>query len=108
MLNIIRKTVVAIVATTTLATVASAERNIDPKYLTEIESCITELKSRIDTTDVYKIRYIVTKSRKAGTGFVLSFKISVFAPSGESRYSVYWVAKGNASPVKFKLEERTG
>lgn len=106
MLNIIRKTIVVIVATVTLATAAFAERNSNPKYLTEIESCITELKSRIDTTGVYRIRYIVTKSRKAGSRFVLSFQTSVFAPSGESLYMVYCVTNGSAAPFKFELEER--
>jgi hypothetical protein len=108
--NTIRKVAITIgvIAITALSTPAFADRNSEPAYLSEIDSCIAELTSRIDVDDAERVRHVVTRSKRSRLGYALHFDTSVFSKGGESRYSVYCVVKGDSTPVKFRFEERVG
>lgn len=105
--NNIRKAVIIIgaIAITSISTSAFADRNSDPAYLAEFDSCITELASRINVSDAERVRHVVTKSKRSRLGYALKFDTTVFSSGGESRYSVYCVVKGENAPVKFRFEE---
>lgn len=106
--KIIKKAAITIgaISITALSAPAFADRNSDPAYLSEFDSCITELSNRIDVSDAERVRHVITKSKRSRLGYALKFDTSVISPAGESRYSVYCVAKGTNEPVKFRFEER--
>ena len=108
MKNTIRKAAVTIgtIAITALSTPVLADRNNDIAYGNEIDSCIAEFVSRIDVTEADRVRYVVTRSKRSGIGYALSFSSHVFSSEGENSYSVYCVARGSGAPVKFKLKEK--
>ena len=106
MLNTIRKTALGIVTVAALSAPAFANRNNTPAYMAEIDSCIAELTRRIDVDDAERLRHVITKSRRSGSRYALSFKTTVFTPNGESNYSVYCVASGSNAPIAFKVKEQ--
>lgn len=87
---------------------ALAERNGDPAYLTEIDSCVSELVSRIDVSAAERVRHVITKSKRSRLGYALNFKTTVFSAGAESSYSVYCVAKGAEAPIRFRFKELSG
>lgn len=103
----IKKTAITIgaLAVTAFSSPAFAERHSDPAFLEEIDSCVAELTSRIDMTNADRLRHVVTNSKRSGIGYALKFNTSVFSAEGEARYSVYCVARGDQSPVKFRFKE---
>ena len=107
MKNTIRKAAITIgaIAIMSFSTNAFAERNGEPAYLTEFDSCVAELTSRIDVSDAERLLHVITKSKRSRLGYALKFNTSVFTAGVESRYSVYCVAKGENAPVKFRFEE---
>jgi hypothetical protein len=106
MLNMIKKIALSTIGIVVLSAPALAERNNTPDYMAEIDSCIVEFNSRIDTNDAERLRHIVTKSRRSGNRYAFNIKTTVFTAEGESYYSVYCVARGNSAPIAFKLKER--
>ena len=105
--NTIRKAAITIgaIAVMSFSTSALAERNGEPAYLTEFDSCVAELTSRIAAAGAERFRHVITKSKRSRLGYALKFNTSVFTAGVESRYSVYCVAKGENAPVKFRFEE---
>ncbi len=108
MINTIRKAAITIgsIAIVGLSTPVQADRNADIAYVNEIDSCITEFTTRVDVTEAERVRYVVTKSKRSGIGYALSFNTHVYSSDGEVSYSVYCVARGSNTPVKFKLKEK--
>jgi len=98
----------ATIAITALSAPAFANRNSEPLFLAEIDSCIAELTRHIDVSDAARLRHVVIRSKRSRLGYSLKFNTSVFSPDGESRYTVYCVAKGDNAPVKFRFEELKG
>ena len=106
MLNTIKKTVLSTIGIVVLSAPALAERNNTPGYMEEIDSCIVEFNSRIDTNDAERLRHVVTKSRRSGNRYAFNIKTTVFTVDGESNYSVFCVARGRATPISFKLKQQ--
>ena len=104
----IRKVVITIgtIAVMGLATPVLADRNAEIEYDNEIDSCIVEFASRIDVTEADRVRSVVTRSKRSGSGYALSFNTHVYSSNGQDSYSVYCVARGSSAPVKFKLKEK--
>jgi len=106
MKSIIQKAAITItgIAITALSAPAFAERDSEPAYMPEIDSCIAELVSHIDVSHAERVRHVITKSSRSHLGYALKINTSVFASGGVSRYAVYCVAKGDNAPVKFRFE----
>lgn len=106
--NTIRKAAISVgaIAVMALSAPVMADRNADIAYVNEIDSCIAEFATRVDLTEADRVRYIVTKSKRSGIGYALSFSTHVYSADGEESYSVYCVARGSNTPVKFKLKEK--
>jgi hypothetical protein len=108
MKNTIRKAAITIgtIAITALSTPVFAGSTSAPAYSAEIDSCIAEFASHVDVSEAERVRYVVTKSKRSRLGYALKFNTSVFLSGAESYYSVYCVAKGDNTPVKFRIEVR--
>ena len=106
--NTIRKAAITLgtIAITALSTPVMADRNADIAYGDEIDSCIAEFATHVDVTEAERVRYVVTKSKRSGIGYALSFNTHVYSSNGEDSYAVYCVARGSNAPVKFKLKEK--
>ena len=103
MLTTIKKIALSTIGIVVLSAPALAERNNTPGYMAEIDSCISEVNSRIDTNDAERLRHVVTKSRRSGNRYAFNIQTTVFTANGESNYSAFCVARGNSAPITFKL-----
>lgn len=106
MLNTIKKIALSTIGIVVLSTPALAERNNTPDYMAEIDSCIVELKSRLEINDTDRLRHVITKSRRSGNRYAFNIKTTVITADSESSYSAFCVASGNAAPITFKLREQ--
>ena len=102
----IKKIALSTIGIVVLSAPALAERNNTPGYMAEIDTCIVELNSRIDTNAAERLRHVVTKSRRSGNRYAFNIKTTVFTADGESNYSAFCVARGNSAPIAFKLKEQ--
>jgi len=102
----IKKIALSTIGIIVLSAPALAERNNTPRYMAEIDSCIVELNSHIDTTAAERLRHVVTKSRRSGNRYAFNIETTVFTADGESNYSAFCVASGNSAPIAFKLKEQ--
>ena len=84
---------------------AQADRASDPAYLDEIDSCVAEVKRRLDVADVQRLRHIVTDSKRSALGYALTIRTSVWDGDRENSYKTYCVANGNNTPIKFRFEQ---
>ena len=106
MLITIKKIALSAIGIVVLSAPALAERNDSPGYMAEIDSCIGEVNSRIDTKDAERLRHVVTKSRRSGNRYAFNIRTTVFTANGESNYSAFCVASGTSAPITFKLSEQ--
>jgi len=107
MLNTIKKIALSTIGIVVLSAPALAKHGSTPGYLAEIDSCIVELARRIDVSGAERLRHVVTKSRRSGSRYALSIETTVFTADGETNYSVYCLASGNATPIAFKLKAQS-
>lgn len=108
MINSITKIAVITLAWSAMSLPAFADRNTDPDYLPEVDSCIAELTSRLDVTDINRVRHIVSDVKRSSIGYSLKINTSVFSSGDEVKYSAYCVANGSHTPIKFRMKELTG
>ena len=99
------KIAVLIAASSIFSVPAFAATDAEPRYLSELDSCVSEITSKLDTTDVNRIRHVVTDYQRSSIGYALRFETSVFTADNETHYSVYCVADGDNKPVKFRYKE---
>ena len=87
------------------STAAIADQGDRIRYVDELESCVTAIKSEIDLEGVNRIRHIVTKSSPQGVAYELRLKVSTYAGNAEKEYSAYCLVTGNNEPSRLRVTE---
>lgn len=90
---------------------AVASDNAKIRYVSEINSCIAEVGEHANYDDATRVRHIVVVTKRTRIGYVFTIDTSVFIESDKDairEYASYCVARGESSPVKFKIDEVTG
>lgn len=74
----------------------------------EVNSCVAEVRERMDTTDATRVRHDVLAIERRTVGYTLKISTSVFgADEGEAirAYATTCVVNGNNKPMKFSISE---
>jgi hypothetical protein len=74
-------------------------------FAAEMESCVTEVTSRLDLERAKRVRHLVSNAKRTGIGYVLTIETAVFFDGSEKNYEASCVANGENVPVKFRMEE---
>ncbi len=81
-------------------------------YESEVRSCVAEVGKHANYNDATRVRHTVVKVKpRTGIGYVFTIDTSVFTDSDEiavREYASYCVARGDQTPVKFKIEKVSG
>ena len=101
----LRKLVILAGASVLLSATALADQNERIRYVDELESCVTAIRSEIDLEGVNRIRHIVTKSSPQGVAYELRLKVSTYAGNAEKEYSAYCLVTGSREPTRLRITE---
>ena len=111
-------TVAAAITLLTIGGPAAASDNEKLPYDSEVNSCVAEVGNHGNYNDATRVRHTVLRVKRrpgigprVGIGYVFTIDTSVFTDSDEiavSEYASYCVARGDQTPVKFKIEEVSG
>jgi len=90
-------------ATMLLAAPAQADSPDRIRYVDELESCVTAIKSEIDMDGVNRIRHIVTASSPQGIAYELRLRVSTYTGEAQKEYSAYCLVTGNNEPSRLRV-----
>ena len=86
---------------------AFADQRAEYPFMDEVRSCVEETYKRIDTERATHARHVVTDVDTSLLGYTLRIESSITTPENETTYSIYCVANGNNSPIKFRIKEQS-
>ena len=84
---------------------AFADRQDPIRYVDELESCVTAIRSELDLNGVNRIRHIVTKSSPQGLAYELRLRVSTYSGGAEKAYTAYCLVTGNNEPSRLRVVE---
>ena len=74
----------------------------------EVNSCVAEVRERMDTTDATRVRHDVLAIERRTVGYTLKISTSIFgADEGETirAYATTCIVNGNNKPMKFSFSK---
>jgi len=74
----------------------------------EVNSCIAEVRERLDYSDAISVRHYVTAIERRTVGYTMSIDTSVYGKAeGETirSYATTCVVNGNHKPLRFDISE---
>jgi hypothetical protein len=94
------------IAAATLAfTWAALPAAAEEDFADEVDACVAAVYRHIDVSDADRVRHYVTRTKRTGIGYVFTIDTTVYGASSERKYAASCVARGNAAPVKFRIDE---
>jgi len=91
-----------------LATPAGAATVAESGVEHEVNSCVAEVRERVDYSDATRIRHDIVAIERRTVGYTLKISTSLFgADEGEAirAYATICVVNGNNKPMKFSMSE---
>ena len=104
-------TVATAIALLTIGGPAAASDNDNKAFESELNSCIAEVNDQANYNDATRVRHNVVEIERIRRRFVFRINTNVFTKSDEiaiREYASYCVARGDAKPVKFRIDEISG
>lgn len=105
MINIIKKSAIGTIASFVLAVPAIALAVEDYPFMDEVNSCVAESLTRVDTSGASRVRHVVTDYRRSALGYALKIQTSIFSGDQQANYSIYCVVNGDHAPIKFRIKD---
>lgn len=93
-----------------LAVPAGAATVEESGVANEVESCVAEVRERLDYSDATRIRHDVTAIERRTVGYTLKIRTSVYgAAEGKAirAYAATCVVNGDNLPLRFSFSEKT-
>ncbi len=90
---------------------AAATDNGKLAFDSEVKSCVAEVGNHANYNDAIRVLHTVVKVKRTRIGYVFTIDTSAFTYSDEiavREYASYCVARGEETPVKFKIDEVSG
>ena len=83
------------------------------QYTDEMYACIAEINNHADYSDATRVRHVIVGEKRTSIGYVIAIDTTVLnvdpvalGPGVVVReYKTHCVAKGEAKPVKFRMNE---
>ncbi len=104
-----RPLILAAAAAITLVTVggAASAANTKVPYAKEVQSCVAEVGRHANYDEATRIRHTIVIVKETRMRYVFTIGTSVFTDSDVTparEYTAYCVARGNGTPLKFRIE----
>ena len=104
------KTVIslAVVGLFALAGSAGAETTDASAIASEVNSCVAEVRERLDYSDATRVRYDVVAIERRTVGYTMKISTSVYGAADDKAiraYAATCVVNGDHKPLKFAISE---
>lgn len=87
---------------------AGAETLAESGIASEVESCIAEVRERLDYSDAVSVRHYVTAVERRIVGYTMKISTSVYGDAEGEAIRVYaatCVVNGDNQPLRFRFSE---
>jgi len=76
----------------------------------EVNSCVAEVRERLDYTDASRVRHDVTAIERRTVGYTLEISTSLYGETGEDvirAYAATCVVNGDNEPLSFEITDHS-
>lgn len=91
-----------------LAVPAGAATLAESGIASEVESCIAEVRERLDYSDAVRVHHYVTAIERRTAGYTMKISTSVYGEAQGEAIRVYaatCVVKGDNQPLRFRFSQ---
>ena len=87
------------------AAAADAQADRDLPFRTELDTCLSAIKERIDLGGAERVRHVVLDTEGTLTGYELKIDTTVYAAGAAREYSAVCATRGALRPSKLEIRD---